>query len=297
MSKPTRGRPPEKSSNRSASSGRRPPAQGGARSPSQSREEARRAQIARRKKAIRRRKLVFSFALLLVVAAVGIILSLTVFFKIDTIEVKGSSRYKKEEVVNACGIQKEQNLFLANLQDAEAALQAKLPYIYSVKISRVLPGTLRVEVTDGQAAYAVARENKKYTLLDDRCKVLQLDVDSPPTAAAILKGVTLSASVPGSTAVFKQDYAQETLAKISKALQEEGFKDVTSIDLTSRSQLWATYQNRIRLQLGGDTDLGYKFRFAKKSIERLDETTPGAKGSLNLTVKKNAYWMEDTAAK
>lgn len=297
MSKPTRGRPPEKSSNRSASNGRRPPAQSGARSPSQSREEARRAQIARRKKAIRRRKLVFSFALLLVVAAVGIILSLTVFFKIDTIEVKGSSRYKKEEVVNACGIQKEQNLFLANLQNAEAALQAKLPYIYNVKISRVLPGTLRIEVTDGRAAYAVAQGNKKYTLLDDRCKVLQLDVDTPPTAAAILKGVALSASVPGNTAVFKQDYAKGTLDKISKAIQAEGFKDVTSIDLTSRSQLFATYQNRIRLQLGGDTDLDYKFRFAKKSIERLDETTPGAKGSLNLTVKKNAYWLEDTAAK
>lgn len=47
----------------------------------------------------------------MIAVAVGLILSLTVFFKIETIEAEGLTHYTPEEVIQTTGIQREDNLF------------------------------------------------------------------------------------------------------------------------------------------------------------------------------------------
>ena len=74
------------------------------------------------------------FSAVLIVAA--IIIGCIVFFKVQTIEVSGNSRYTAEEIIAATGIQKEDNLYLMNKFDIIDRVLEELPYIQSMTIRR-----------------------------------------------------------------------------------------------------------------------------------------------------------------
>ena len=98
---------------------------------------------ARQRKIRRRRIKVLLFVL---AVGVGVILSLTVFFKIESISASGSSKYSAEQIIAATGIKKGDNLFISSVN--EEKLKTKLPYIEKVTVKRKLPGTYTLKVTD-----------------------------------------------------------------------------------------------------------------------------------------------------
>ena len=140
--------------------------------PPMTRQERRKKQNKRRrlKRSVRRALAVIGLVLLAV--AIVAVLCLTVFFKIENITVTGSKVYDTEKVLSVCTIETGENLFLADTDKAAQQLQQALPYVYSAKIKRKLPGTVQIQVTDAAPAYAVKNKDKTYTLMDDRFKVL-----------------------------------------------------------------------------------------------------------------------------
>ena len=71
------------------------------------RRQARRGITARARRR-RRRAILFYCVSFLVVIAAAVILSLTVLFRIDTIQVENTSRYSQEEILEIQKIQKHQ---------------------------------------------------------------------------------------------------------------------------------------------------------------------------------------------
>ena len=97
----------------------------------------------------RKRKGSFSFLyklLMLFVICGAIVAALAVFFKVDTIEVTGNSRYTDSEIAESGGIHVGDNLFLINKFGAAEEITRKLPFISSVRISRLLTDTLCIQV-------------------------------------------------------------------------------------------------------------------------------------------------------
>ena len=88
----------------------------------------------------------------MIAVAVGLILSLTVFFKIETIEAEGLTHYTPEEVIQTTGIQLEDNLFRADDRKVSQALTDTYPYIESVQLAslRNLPSKLTLKITEAQ---------------------------------------------------------------------------------------------------------------------------------------------------
>ena len=64
-----------------------------------------------------------------VAVSIGLILSLTVFFKTETIEVEGSTKYQPGAIIGTAGIQVGDNLFRIDDQQVEKALTSTYPYI------------------------------------------------------------------------------------------------------------------------------------------------------------------------
>ena len=82
---------------------------------------------------------------ILIFAAVvtGIVLSLTVFFNIENIEVRGSLEiYTKQEVSNASGLRKGDNIFRFSAYNTKNKIMRELPYISEVIIKRYLPSSM-----------------------------------------------------------------------------------------------------------------------------------------------------------
>ncbi len=136
-----------------------------------SREEERRAHRDERRRQQKIRRKIFYAVMIFVVIIIGIVLSLTVFFNIATIEVKGESIYSTEEIISASGIKLGDNLFLLKKSDVQTNVCEKLPFIGSVTVKNSLPSKVVLTVKQTSVKCAVESDSG-YIMLDETGKVL-----------------------------------------------------------------------------------------------------------------------------
>lgn len=134
----------------------------------------------RKKRRRRGRNLLYYIMFTMIAVAVGLILSLTVFFKIETIEAEGLSRYTPEEVIRTTGIQLEENLFRVDDRKVSQALVDTYPYIESVQLRRNLPSKLTLKITEAEPLGTFLQEDGSYVVVSGKGRVLELGSGTPP---------------------------------------------------------------------------------------------------------------------
>lgn len=279
-----------------------------------SRDELRRAQLMRVQKKRRRKKAALSLVLFLLILCVGAVLTLTVFFHISNYEIKGNSRYTAQEIIDASGIAKGENLFLCKTEQAAGRIQEKLPYVDTVTIRRKLPDKLVITVEEAQLKLAVQQGNA-WLVMTGGGKVLEIGATELPQGAAELKGVAVKSASPGKQAVFPpkmqqaetatqagestqageeggQSLEKTVLDHLLQAARQAGLADMTQIDLTNLNDIRVTWRGRIVLLLGEDEHLAQKMGLGLEVIARQDADGTEKKGSINLTIPKKAFFSE-----
>ena len=251
--------------------------------------ERRRAYEKRRRQVQRNRRIFASFVLLTVVLISVVILSLTVFFKIDTIKVKGDSRYDTSQIIEASGIAKGKNLFLISVSSSQESITEKLPYISKAVITRRLPSSVIIEIESTDAVFCF-NTGSGYALTDADGKVLELvSEDKIPENAAVINASGAYFAETGQT-IKADDEDEWTLLKtVFSAVKESGIKDITEINVVSQSNIYLVYQNRFNLKLGTTNELVYKLKSAVEIIKKEDEINPTTKGDIFLSNPGNAY--------
>lgn len=136
-----------------------------------SREELRREARLKRERQQKRKRRFTTCMLALAAVMIGVVLSLTVFFKISTIEVTGTSQYSKETILNVCGVDTGDNLFLVKKSRVADKIGRALPFTGEITVKRSFPNKIIIQVTDSVPNGAVACENG-YALLNQDQKVL-----------------------------------------------------------------------------------------------------------------------------
>lgn len=245
-----------------------------------------------RQKFMRRRKMLVAMGGTFAVIVVAMVLCLTVFFKVDTIEVIGASRYSAEQIIEASAIQKgQQNLFTLNEGKTEQNVVTSLPYVNTVSISRHLPGKITMEVTDITVVGAV-KTSEGYVVIGTNGKMLEL-LEKKPEHCPVLKGATLTKTVLGEQIEYENPQQKEALDAFAKALQDGEIDNITQIDITDLYSIKATYDGRIQMKFGMPTDMDFKIRFAKAVIDS-DKITDQQKGTLDLSlaVDKNRVYFD-----
>ena len=244
----------------------------------------------RRKKLTR--KIILYCALAVGVAAVIIFLSLTVFFKIQTISISGNEIYSKKEISAVLPIEKEKNLFLADTKSAEAKLEENLPYIYDADIQRKFPSTIRVNIVETPRVYAINNEDKTYTLLDDNFKVLELGAKKKPKKSITIKKTKLKTAVAGQKAEFADKRVEENLSKLIEAVRTMKLEKITAIYSIDINNNYLVYDGRITIKLGEADKLENKIYSALAAIEKIEEQNPLAEGELTVGTGKQIYFTE-----
>lgn len=234
-----------------------------------------------RKRRRRRFLLVFYILLFLTVTVGAVVVSLTVLFKIDTVEVTGTSRYSANVIIEAGGIKKGENLFLANTRGASAAIQQKLPYIGTAKVSRGLPAKIRIEVAE--IPVSGAAENKgKYIVIGTNGKILEI-ANRLPANCPVIKGLSLQKAEVGKMIAYKDNSQQDTFKNLTAAITNNKLGKITEIDLSNPSKIQILYDSRILMNLGLPSDFDYKIRFAKTILDE-GGIKDNEQGVLNLSV-------------
>lgn len=293
-SRPRNGQRPQnvQSARRPQSGGRYRPTEANLRSPArrEGRKKRRLTRAAvRRRRAIRR---LTALALLLCVIGVGVYLTVTMLFKINTLEVAVDGEvvqevggYSSAEILQALGVHAEENIFSFDPAEKAAALEKQFPLLENIRVERDYPNTVVVRTNAAAAVYAM-QTSGGWLSLSAGLKIL--DQDSAQPDLIILCGGEPVSTTPGTQLEFETgqsgpssgsaasdsaasseagpptDKRLESLNTLLTALDSSELgADVTRIEFEDPEQMAFLYQGRISVLLGTLNELDYKLRLAK----------------------------------
>ncbi len=244
-------------------------------------EERRRAIQNKRKAAkLRRRKILFKrlliFVCVLAVITVAI-LSLTVFFPVEKITVDAqNSKYTSEQIIEASGIKKGENLWMTGL-NAEENIPKNLPFISKAKIERRLPANIIIKTETAKAAYCF-RYNKVFFLCDGEYKVLE-KVKKSNSKLVLIVGAEVKEQNAGEKLLFENEDKQDLLETLLSLLNSKNIK-INSVDITNNVDIKIRVEDRFNVLLGSSVHLEAKMYHLEGMLKNVDADT---KGSIDLS--------------
>ncbi len=229
-----------------------------------------------------------SFLIITAALAFGV----SVFFRVSTITVVGADKYSQEEIIEASGIEVGDNLVLMNRAAVENRISQKLIYIGNVKVSRKLPTTVEIDVSESGTIASVETETGLW-LIDRQCRLLE--ECSLAQAEEYIKVIGFSALSPttGNTvSVGDEDkpkitYLQDILAAMSA---QEMLADVGKVDVSNIANAEFEYLGRFKVKLGRQDNTEYKLGLLKSAVFQLD---PEEKGTMDLSENKRAQFSPE----
>ncbi len=254
-----------------------------------SRDERRSLDKKKRDKQRKIKQIIMSFILLVLVVCLGVVLSLTVFFKISKIEVTGDTVYSKSLVASKCGVSIGDNLFRVNADKVNKSLVSALPYIDGAAVKRKMPGTLIIDITAAGETAAVAAQ-KGFIILGSSGRVLDSDANMLKESVPLIDGVAVSECTEGATVKLNDEKKQEALLSLLEAVDESGIKLLTDIKITDISNIKLIYDGRITIKVGDISDIVNKLKRAAAAIEKENEMSLTTVGVLNVKTAPNSYF-------
>ena len=256
--------------------------------------EKRRAAASRKARRSKRLLLIFYLVTFLIAIGAAVVLSITVLFRIDTIQVTGQSRYTEQEIVQMSGIKVGENLFLADTATAKQQIEEKLPYIGRAKVSRRLPAKILITVEEAEISGAV-EYGGGYAIVSPEGKVLEI-TSAIPEGYSLIEGLDLKSADLGKKIVYEDPEKQEMFTELAQSLAEHGIAPITRMDLTNLYDIVVEYDGRITMEFGLPSDIDFKVRFAKTILSEPDMAE--AQGVLNLAdcrEEDRAYFEENAS--
>ena len=177
----------------------------------------------RRRRMLRR---LTAFAMLLCVIGAGIYLTMTMLFRINSIQVQTPdgkqvteiAGYSADSILQRMGVQLEENIFSFEPGEKAAVLEQNFPLLGSIKVIRDYPNTVVVQVTEAVPAYAV-QNGSKWLVISDKWKILS-EESTQPEGLCTLYGGKLQDTTPGQGFWFVDD-ADAASASGSEAAESE----------------------------------------------------------------------------
>lgn len=226
----------------------------------------------------------------LLVALVGVILSLTVFFKTKEIDVYGDSRYSSKEIIAAGKIELESNLIRLDSKKIAGRIETKLPYIEKVQLQKKLPTTAVLKVTEAKIAGYI-KTNEGYSIISTNGKVLEKTLKQPEKMAEIL-GIDAN-GVKVAQYVSDESGALSSARAIFSELGVGMSSGVTQMNVEDRINLTFIYRDRVTVRLGSETDLKEKIRFVCKILNNPEEISEDDMGIIYATNAKRISFLRN----
>ena len=248
--------------------------------------------------AIRRRRLMrrlTALVMLLCVIGAGVYLTVTMLFKISSIQVQTADGtqgaeaggYASEQILQALGVHTEENIFSFDPGQKSKELEKAFPMLEFIHVERQYPGTVVVQVTEARPPYAMQVEGG-WLPLSARLKILSKDAAQPAGLATLYGGEPVSttpgeqldfAAAPAASSAAASESADsaasseteaetdqrlESLNTLMSALDSYGrLGDATRMEFADTEEMPFLYQDRISVLLGTLNELDYKLKLAQ----------------------------------
>jgi len=229
---------------------------------------------ARRRKKNRRKYTFYYFIAAFLMLAVGAALALTVFFNITDITVVNESRYSDEEIIEAGGVVIGDNLLRLHSSEIKSDIIKEFPYIESVKLHRVFPTELQLEVSEASIAAAIERD-ERYLLISANGRVLE-EISARPEGSPRIIGPEVKKLEEGDYLPEQESERLPALIKILELIGQNKLTGIDVIDLRDMRDIRMLYRGRVSIELGNIGDIEYKIKAICSIIEAaVNEETVG----------------------
>ena len=190
---------------------------------------------------------VLSLIIILVVVAAGCV----VFFRVGEVTVTGVKRYTAQEIIDASGVEKGDNLFLVGGSRTAQRIYSSLPYVDEVNTRHVLPDSLVITVTERTPA-AVIQGDGGWWIVDAKGMILEGITRAEQAGVAKVTGLTaLLPAVGTALAVEDADSLRlEALLSLLRALEQRNMlSKISVVDLTAAAELSMVYDDRLTVKM------------------------------------------------
>lgn len=216
--------------------------------------------------------------LLTLAIAAAVVFGAAIFFRVRIVEVQGNAIYSAQSVAEASGICVGDNLLSVNKAAAAGKIRVALPYVEQVRVARILPDTVVLEVTESEAVFCVRDENGQAWLINFSGKVIE---QSAAAAEPAVEGLLLRDPVPGLPAESENTESLNAAVSLLGFLRGTGLTDcIRSVDVSKPYDLTMEVDGRFTVKLGGSDLMEYKMQFLEEVLGRLDTYQ---KGTIDLT--------------
>ena len=246
------------------------------------------------------RLLVQLMSVLAVVLA--LVFGMSVFFKVEIIEVSGANVYTEWAVREASGIEVGDRLLTFSRPRATGKIYAALPYVDHVRYGIKLPNTVIIDIDELDVVYAIASQDGTWYLMSSQGKVVEQTDGGTAANYTKVEGVLLRDPVVGQQAVAYEDIvaapeeeaeggitipttpvvAVTNAAKLStalsilQALERNGIVgEAASVDVGDLDHIGLMYGTRYEVNLGDSGNMDYKIAAMTDAINKLAEYQTG----------------------
>ena len=242
------------------------------------------------------------------VAAVvfALLLGMSIFFKVETVEVTGCSKYIPWDVHEAADIETGTNLLTLSRAQIGGNIISKLPYVDTVRVGIKLPDTVIIEITELDVVYSIEDADGNWWLMNDQGKIVDQTNSVTAKEYTQVLGMKLEPGQVGQQAVAREaelttisaetQEGEETIPTVTVAvsvgvtgaerlrtalivLQELSKHSISgmvdSVDFTSLTEIELWYNERFQVNLGDTSQLEYKINALEATIDKMESYESG----------------------
>jgi len=203
-------------------------------------------------------------ALGVLLIAVMTIAGTSAFMSATDFIVDGASVYTADEIVEASGLSVGDNLLFINAQNASQNIRELLPFVNAVHITRKLPDTIHIEITES-IAIAYIFFAGEYYIIDSSGRVLERIESREDSLLTItneklieIRGVEIEETPVGRNlrAVFGTETKLQYMLDVLIGLEREELEhDVSFLDVSNIVNVHFNYLGIYNVILSGTTNL------------------------------------------
>ena len=232
------------------------------------------------------KRVLFGAIAVFVLIAVSVGAMIAFLFKINTITVEGSNRYKQEDIIDNCCINIGDNFLFCSTAEGEEKIVRKFPYIEEVSIEKKPFTQINIVLKEAKPE-SVIESKGKYVVLSKKGKVIEINDSNkynniPAVLGAELKDVQLCYPIK-----YKDANLEKYLNKLTDAISKYKIKDIQTIDMSNTTEIKLIRKNGFVIIVGDFENIEYKLKTAQNilsshvkenAVGRLDVSLAFAEG-------------------
>ena len=212
------------------------------------------------------KRVLFYIVTILVLVVICALVSLTVFFKIDSIQVEGKIRYESDEIISASMIKQGDNFILCKTSPGEREIYEKFPYIEEVDIYKKLFNKIIIRVKEATPTSIIESEGR-YILLSESGKIIDISTDRQCNVPIIL-GARLEKPKLSSSVKYQDENIKEYIDEMIACAEKYDIGTLETIDISNLSKIVLKISRGLSIVIGTPENIDYKLKTASKIMDQ-----------------------------